>query len=434
MSSSLTQPAAAPPVAPPTPSQLADRYRAVRNRTLQLAAPLSAEDAMVQSMPEASPAKWHLAHTSWFFDRFVRATRAGAAPVDPDWDHLFNSYYRSVGDAHAQARRGLLSRPSLAQVVDYRRRVDDAVLALLDRGDLDAGTLQRIELGLQHEQQHQELLLTDIKHALWCNPLRPAYDPGLPQRPGVASAMQWIAADEAVVEAGASAWPRAAGFAYDNESPRHRVLVGAHALASRPVSNAEYRAFIDDGGYRTAGLWLSDGWDTVEREGWCRPLYWDEGLDSEFTLAGTRPLDPHAPACHLSLYEADAFARWAGARLPGEFEWERAAAGVAVDGNFVESGLLHPAATGGGAADGHPAQLFGDVWEWTASAYAAYPGFRGMAGALGEYNGKFMSGQQVLRGGSCASPASHLRASYRNFFRPHARWQFSGLRLARDRP
>ena len=427
-------PPAGTPGTEPAPTALADHYRAVRDRTSHLAAPLSAEDAMVQSMPEASPAKWHLAHTTWFFDRFVLSDRPGAPPVDPGWDHLFNSYYRSVGNAHAQARRGLLSRPSLAQVHDYRRQVDERVLALL-AGETDAPTRQRITLGLHHEQQHQELLLTDIKHALWNNPLRPAYRDDLPRTPGALQPLDWVRFDEAVVDIGAPAWPGASGFAYDNESPRHRVLVGAHALASRPVTNAEYRAFIDDGGYRTAALWLSDGLDTVEREGWCRPLYWDEGLENEFTLGGMRPIDPAAPVCHLSHYEADAFARWAGARLPTEFEWERAAAAARgsgdITGNFADAGRLHPTAAPV-TPSGDLSQLFGDVWEWTSSAYVPYPGFREMPGALGEYNGKFMSGQQVLRGGSCATAADHLRASYRNFFRPAARWQFSGVRLARD--
>jgi ergothioneine biosynthesis protein EgtB len=407
---------------------LAGRYLRVRTRSAELTAPLSAEDAMLQSMADTSPAKWHLAHTTWFFESFVLGERPGYRPVDEAWHHLFNSYYVGVGSAHARGRRGLLSRPTLEQVRGYREEIDARVGRLLEDGVPDA-LAQRVELGLNHEQQHQELLLTDIKHAFWSQPLQPAYREAPTDADGAASAMGWIAVDEAIVEVGAPAWPQSPAFAYDNESPRHRVLVPAHALARRPVSNGEFRAFVDDGGYRTASLWLSDGWERVRAEGWGRPLYWDAALEREFTLGGWRPLDPHAPVCHLSQYEADAFARWAGARLPTEFEWERAAATVPVAGNFAGSLRLHPAAA---APRSGFAQLFGDVWEWTASAYAAYPGFREMAGALGEYNGKFMSGQQVLRGGSCASPASHLRASYRNFFPPSARWQFSGLRLARD--
>ena len=442
---------------------LAARYRTVRARSRALAAPLSAEDAMVQSMPDASPAKWHLAHTTWFFERFVLAARPGYRDVDESWDYLFNSYYQSVGPMHARLQRGLLSRPTLAQVLDYRDEIDARMARAFECGDLDRELQQRIVLGLQHEQQHQELLLTDVKNALWCNPLKPAYREDLRMPPpGTTSPLHWCAFEEAIVEVGAPAWPDAGddAFAYDNESPRHRVLLPAHAVASRPVSNAEYRAFIDDGGYRTATLWLSDGWERVNGEGWTRPLYWDDALEREFTLGGLREIDPHAPACHLSHFEADAFARWAGARLPTEFEWEHAAAQVAVTGNFVEDDVLHPTSSCTAApcrsdvsrdcttqSDiseiatyvaptteplGHLDQMFGDVWEWTSSAYTAYPGFREMPGALGEYNGKFMSGQQVLRGGSCASARDHLRASYRNFFHAPDRWQFTGLRLARD--
>ncbi|MFC3716259.1 ergothioneine biosynthesis protein EgtB [Luteimonas soli] len=409
---------------------LAERYRAVRARSIALAAPLSAEDAMVQSMPDASPAKWHLAHTTWFFERFVLGTRDGYAPVDPQWDYLFNSYYNSVGPMHARPRRGLVSRPSLIEVLEYREEVDARMARRFDAGDLDEDAERVILLGTHHEQQHQELLLTDIKHALWCNPLGPAYRNDLPQRPGRAAPLRWIARDEAVAEIGAAPWPQARGFAYDNESPRHRELVAAHALASRPVSNAEYAKFVDEGGYAEPTLWLSDAWALLRAEGWQRPLYWHEDGAREFTLGGWRERDPHAPACHLSLYEADAFARWAGARLPTEAEWEQAATGVAVDGNFADAGALHP--QGANAGGSGLQQLFGDVWEWTSSAYTAYPGFRPLPGSLGEYNGKFMSGQNVLRGGSCATPADHVRASYRNFFPPTARWQFSGLRLAKD--
>lgn len=442
----ISQHARQPAVAPVGPSQphpaqqagelSAARYRGVRERNLALAAPVSAEDAMLQSMEETSPTKWHLAHTTWFFERFVLAELAGYRPVNADWDYLFNSYYQSVGPMHARHRRGMLSRPSLAEVIDYRATVDHRMARAFERGDLDTVLLQRIELGLNHEQQHQELLLTDIKHALWCNPLKPAYRQDLPVTSGRSGPLDWLGQEESIVEMGAPPWPvDGERFAFDNESPRHRVLMQAHAIATRPVTNAEYRDFIDAGGYREAALWLSDGWALINQHGWVRPFYWDEVMEREFTLGGMRAIDPHAPVCHLSYYEADAFARWAGARLPTEVEWENAAAAVALDGNFVDQGQLHPVPEQDGdayAAGSGPRQMFGDVWEWTSSAYMAYPGFREMPGSLGEYNGKFMSGQQILRGGSCASSRDHLRASYRNFFHAPDRWQFSGLRLARD--
>jgi ergothioneine biosynthesis protein EgtB len=359
----------------------------------------------------------------------VLARRAGYRPVDAHWDYLFNSYYQSVGPMHARPQRGLLSRPSLQAVCAYREEVDARVQRRLQAGDVDADDARILLLGTHHEQQHQELLLTDIKHALWCNPLKPAYRDDLTMQAGTARPLLWRSYEEAIVDIGAASWPVADAFAYDNESPRHRVLVAAHELAQRPVSNAEYRAFIDDGGYADANLWLSDGWMRVQQEGWSRPLYWEPDCEREFTLGGVRAIAPHAPVCHMSYYEADAFARWAGARLPSEFEWEQAAATQPVEGNFVEADVLHPQATRIDAPDAQ--QLFGDVWEWTGSAYTAYPGFRPLPGALGEYNGKFMCGPWVLRGGSCATPRDHMRASYRNFFDPAARWQFSGLRLAR---
>ncbi|HFT6975622.1 TPA: ergothioneine biosynthesis protein EgtB [Stenotrophomonas maltophilia] len=407
---------------------LARQYARVRDRSVQLAAPLSAEDAMLQSMADASPSKWHLAHTTWFFERFVLAGFPAAPAHDPGWDYLFNSYYKSIGPAHARPQRGLLSRPSLQQVQDYRCQIDAQVQSRLDAGDLDDQALQHLQLGLQHEQQHQELLLTDIKHAFWSNPLQPAYREDLPTTPGAASAQGWIESPERIVTVGAASWPHHAVFAYDNESPPHRVLLPAHALAERPLSNAEYRAFIDAGGYREPRWWLSEGWALRETEDWQHPLYWDDTLQREYTLGGWRELDPHAPVCHLSYFEADACARWAGARLPSEFEWEAAAASQPVRGHFADDDHLHPQVGQGSGLR----QLFGDVWEWTHSAYGAYPGFRPFAGNLGEYNGKFMCGQWVLRGGSCATPRGHVRASYRNFFMPPARWQFSGLRLARD--
>lgn len=413
------------------PAALSDRYRAVRARSVALAAPLSPEDAMVQSMPDASPAKWHLAHTTWFFERFVLGAHAGYRPVDPQWDYLFNSYYNSVGPMHARPQRGLVSRPSLADVLEYRAQVDAHIARKFDDGDVYGDAARALLLGTHHEQQHQELLLTDIKHAFWRNPLAPAYRDDLETWDGQAAPLRWLARDEAIAEIGIAPWPQTNVFAYDNESPRHRVLVPAHALASRPVSNAEFAAFVDDGGYNNAECWLSDGWSLLQAEAWQRPLYWHADGVREFTLAGWRACDPHAPVCHVSYFEADAYARWAGARLPTEAEWEQAATRVAIEGNFVDAGALHPQA--GVASDGTGLrQLFGDVWEWTASAYTAYPGFQALPGALGEYNGKFMNGQWILRGGSCATPRDHVRASYRNFFPPSARWQFSGLRLAKD--
>lgn len=414
------------------PQALLARYLAVRAASLALAAPLSPEDAMVQSMDDASPAKWHLAHTTWFFERFVLSRRDDYVLVNPHWDYLFNSYYQSAGPMHARPRRGLLSRPTLSEVLDYRAEIDARVQQRFAGGDLNEDDLQTLLLGTHHEQQHQELLLTDIKHAFWSNPLTPAYRSDLPMRPGQAASLRWVARDEAITEIGAAPWPSSPVFAYDNESPRHRVLVPAHALASRPISNEEYREFIADGGYRTPDLWLSEGWEQAHTQGWRRPFYWSEDGEREFTLAGWRALDPHAPVCHLNYFEADAFARWAGARLPTEAEWEQAAAGASVEGNLAdtEAAALHPQAL---ATHGPGlCQLFGDVWEWTSSAYAPYPGFRPLSGSLGEYNGKFMSSQYVLRGGSCATPRDHVRASYRNFFPPSARWQFSGLRLAKE--
>ncbi|CBA15208.1 ergothioneine biosynthesis protein EgtB [Xanthomonas albilineans] len=409
---------------------LTARLLQVRQRSWQLAAPLSDEDAMVQSMENASPAKWHLAHTTWFFERFVLAADPAYRPLDPQWDYLFNSYYQSLGPAHARPHRGLLSRPSLAQVLDYRSEIETRVLARLQQGTLPPQTLQALELGLQHEQQHQELLLTDIKHAFWRNPLGPAYRSDLRVHRAPATRLRWLQRDEQLCTIGAAAWPAHVDFAYDNESPRHRVLVPAHALASRPVSNAEYAEFIADGGYHSVGLWLNDGWARRNAEDWQRPLYWHTDGVREFTLGGWRERDPHAPVCHLSLFEADAYARWAGARLPTEAEWEQAAAGIAIAGNFADADALHPQPST--PTETGLQQLFGDVWEWTGSAYLPYPGFRPWSGALGEYNGKFMNAQWVLRGGSCATPHDHIRASYRNFFPSDARWQFAGVRLAKD--
>jgi ergothioneine biosynthesis protein EgtB len=404
---------------------LGRRFAWIRQRSLLLAAPLSAEDAMVQSMPDCSPTKWHLAHTSWFLEQFLLADTDGYVPFDDRLHFIFNSYYQTLGTMHARSRRGLLTRPSLDEVLLYREWVDARVSRLLE-GELTAQQQAIVELGLQHEQQHQELLLTDIKHAFSMNPLRPTYSFADGVTLTAARPLAFVPGEEGIVEIG----HHGDGFAFDNEGPRHRVLLQPHSLANRPVSNAEFAAFIADGGYRTPTLWLADGWDTVQREGWDRPLYWQDDMASAFTLAGLRELDPAAPVCHVSYFEADAFARWAQARLPREDEWEHMASTRAVHGNFQESGHLRPVGADGGDT---MLQMFGDVWEWTSSPYTSYPGYRAVEGALGEYNGKFMNGQWVLRGGSCATPQSHVRASYRNFFPPHARWQFSGIRLGQDR-
>jgi ergothioneine biosynthesis protein EgtB len=424
----LENPAAShSPSAGAKPNALAGQYRRVRRASLDLVAGLSAEDALAQSMPQASPAKWHLAHTTWFFEQFVLGLDPAYRPYAADWMVLFNSYYQTVGPMHARPRRGLLTRPSLGEVLDYRAAVDERMQRLLEvEGDSTAGA--RIVLGLQHEQQHQELLLTDIKHLFSLNPLHPVFRQLPPNAPAEPLSLEFVRGRDGLVEIGASGGE---GFAFDCETPRHRSLLHPHALANRPVSNGEYAEFIRDGGYRTPTLWLAEGWDTVQAQAWTRPLYWSEGLDSEFSLGGMRALEAHAPVCHISYFEADAFARWAGARLPTEAEWESAASQADPRlGNFVESGALHPRAATGGAG---LHQLFGDVWEWTSSPFVGYPGYRAADGALGEYNGKFMCGQFVLRGGSCATPAGHIRASYRNFFAPAERWQFMGLRLGQDR-
>ncbi len=395
-----------------------DRYQSVRSRSLQLVEGLTAEDCQVQSMPDVSPAKWHLAHTSWFFETFVLAEcGVGYAPFDAQFAYLFNSYYNSLGPMHPRPQRGLLTRPSLQRVMDYRQHVD-AAMAQHWRAIVAAGLGERIELGLQHEQQHQELMLTDILHVLGCNPLAPAYDPASPPA-SMAQPSRWQRFGAGVRWVGHSG----EGFAFDNERPRHRVWTEAFEVATRPVTNAEYRAFMDDGGYRNPLLWLSDGWAQRQAGDWQRPLYWDAPGEQAFGLYGLRPLDPHAPVSHLSYYEADAYARWAGARLPTEAEWETA---------LTELGLPTPALPRARCPVLRAGLGAGEVWEWTCSAYAAYPGFRASAGAVGEYNGKFMCNQFVLRGGSCATPPGHARLTYRNFFPPAARWQFSGLRLARD--
>ncbi len=414
---------------------LAARYREVRGWTERLAAPLSPEDQQIQSMDDASPTKWHLAHVTWFFETFLlKPGLAGYAPFRDTYEYLFNSYYEGVGPRHARPKRGLLTRPPLSEILDYRAHVDGAMVRLIETA-AEAGrdrTGALVELGLNHEQQHQELLLTDIEHALSCNPIAPSYRAqGAPAPANRAPACGWVGFAGGVYEVGHDGQ----GFAFDNEGPRHRVLVEDFRLATRTVTNGEWLEFIADGGYRTAAHWLSDGWTTVQTEGWKAPLYWRNGDGwREFGLDGLRPLDSAAPVSHVSYYEADAYARWAGKRLPTEAEWEIAAANVAggdieVGANLLASDRLHPAAA---PEDDGLAQMIGDVWEWTASGYAPYPGFRPAAGAVGEYNGKFMVNQQVLRGGSCYTPPGHIRTTYRNFFYPHQRWQQMGLRLAED--
>ena len=426
----LTPDSTTPPPSPEPGGRRSERFASVRQVTRALAAPLSAEDCAIQSMPDASPVKWHLAHTTWFFETFVLVPhQPGYRAIDPPYRVLFNSYYNAVGDRHPRPERGMLSRPSLDQVLAYRDHVDKAMLALLaDDRALQFGAL--IELGLHHEQQHQELILTDVKHLLSRNPLRPAYQKQWPLTPIQPRKRGWISFDAGIHEIGHAG----AGFCFDNETPRHRVWLDAFQIASHPVTHGDFMEFIDDGGYRRPELWLSAGWNMVTACGWQAPHYWErrDGGWVSFTLHGEVPVDPHTPICHASFYEDDAFARWANERLPTEGEWEVAACGAPVAGNFIESGALHPLALRERPADATLAQAFGDVWEWTRSDYGPYPGFRPAAGAIGEYNGKFMSGQYVLRGGSCATPSSHIRATYRNFFPPDARWQFSGLRLARD--
>jgi ergothioneine biosynthesis protein EgtB len=393
--------------------QVVDAYRRVRSRTVELCEPLSIEDQLVQAMADASPTKWHLAHTTWFFEELVLGDVRDSAHRT-----LFNSYYESIGPRVERARRGMLTRPSLAEVHAYRADVDRRVIESI--GTLDHA---RIELGLHHEQQHQELILTDIKYALGTQLLRPRYRE-LARAPAKDVAPQrWREFAGGVVQVGAPA----TGFAFDNERPRHAAITPHFQLATRPICNAEVLAFVADGGYREPRLWLSDGWAIVQRDGWHLPLYWN-GDGTCYELAGERAIEPAETACHLSYYEADAIARWLGGRLPTEVEWEHAAGALPITGNFADDDRLHPTR----AIEDGLVQMFGDVWEWTASSYSPYPGFRPLGGALGEYNGKFMSGQQVLRGGSCFTPRGHVRASYRNFFQPWARWQMSGARLARD--
>jgi ergothioneine biosynthesis protein EgtB len=406
-------------------------FTATRRQTLALCTPLTPEDMMVQSCPEASPAKWHLAHTTWFFETFVlREFLPGYQPFHPDFLWLFNSYYNDVSDQPEKGLRASFSRPALDAILAYRQHVEDAITSL-DTAGMPAEAAQRIELGIHHEQQHQELLCYDMKHAFWTNPLHPAYaDCGSFHANAVP--LRWLHFEGGLAQIG----HKGEGFAYDNESPRHTIFLEPYALASRAVTCSEYFAFMEDGGYTRADLWLSEGWDTVNAQHWSAPLYWRQidGVWMIYTMRGLVPLSELAatPVCHVSYFEADAYARWAGMRLPTEAEWEVAVTArvpqVPANANLLESGHLHPVA----APDSDLDQVFGDVWEWTRSAYLGYPGYRAPQGALGEYNGKFMCNQMVLRGGSAVTPRSHIRSTYRNFFAPATRWQFAGFRLAHD--
>ncbi|MBV9125130.1 MAG: ergothioneine biosynthesis protein EgtB [Planctomycetes bacterium] len=412
---------------------LREQYGQVRRLTEELCAPLAIEDYVVQSMPDASPAKWHLAHTSWFFETFLlQVALADYHPFHAQYGYLFNSYYNAVGERVPRPQRGLLSRPTVGEVYTYRAYVDEHMAKLLD--NLSGESLERLLpifiLGLNHEQQHQELLLTDIKHLFGCNPLRPVYRENEPVTGSAVPPLRWVNYPAGLRWIG----HEGGSFGFDNEFPRHQVFVELFQLASRLTTNGEYLAFLEAGGYERPEFWLSDGWNARGLHHWQAPLYWEKH-GSEWwtlTLAGMRPVVEAEPVCHVSYYEADAFARWSGARLPTEAEWETAALNCPLRGNFLESGGLHPLPIANSTNGTVLEQMFGDVWQWTSSAYLPYPGFRATAGALGEYNAKFMCGQLILRGGSCATPAAHIRKTYRNFFPPDARWQFSGIRLAKD--
>ncbi len=412
-------------------SKLAEQYRTVRRASAWLAEPLAVEDYVAQSMPDASPVKWHLAHTTWFFETMVlKPHKQDYEPVNPEFAYLFNSYYNTVGPQYSRPHRGLITRPGVTDVWAYRRHVDEQMGELFERAD--EGRVQipedLITIGLHHEQQHQELIVTDLKHLLSFNPLYPVYRevawPSSTQVPN----HRWHDGPDGVIEIGHGG----SGFAFDNETPRHKVFLQPFQVGSRLVTCGEYLAFMADKGYARPALWLSDGWATVREQGWSAPLYWlqRDGAWLLYTLSGLREVRADEPVTHVSYYEADAYARWAGARLPTEQEWEVAAAGLSQEGNFVEQAYFHPVPLTS-VAGGESQQMFGDVWEWTQSSYSAYPGYEQPEGAVGEYNAKFMCNQLVLRGGSCATPRSHIRASYRNFFPPHARWQFSGIRLAK---
>jgi len=413
-------------VSPARAASLQHRFSDVRKMSMHLTRLLSVEDQMLQSMPDASPTKWHLAHTTWFFETFILQPNLPEYTLfNSRYKFLFNSYYKRLGGHPNRGSRGLMSRPGLQEIHEYRDHVDRAISALLERSPISDDILDLIELGLNHEQQHQELIVTDIKHALWSAPIPPEAA-GATRSDGVAPQLSWTQFEGGIHSVGHAG----EGFAFDNEGPRHEVLLRPFQIASRAVTNAEYMEFMTDGGYSRPELWLSDGWDTVRANGWDAPLYWEPGDNRpwlQFDGSRMKPVDASEPVCHVSFYEADAYARWARVRLPLEEEWEVAATRYPSKGTFLESDVFHPQAAGGDGLQ----QIFGDVWEWTASPYVAYPGFKPAEGLIGEYNGKFMCNQLVLRGGSCATPASHIRASYRNFFPPHARWQFSGIRLAK---
>jgi len=420
----------------PPREALSSRYSKVRGFSEAFCEPLVTEDYVIQSMPDVSPTKWHLAHTSWFFETFILMKAVPSyTPISPQYAYLFNSYYVLAGERHYRPQRGLISRPTVEDIYAYRLHVDESMINFIERGS--EGALEEflpiLEIGLHHEQQHQELMVTDIKHVFSQNPLKPAYiistsaDRGGSESPGD---IEWIEFPEGLHWIGNPG----EGFAYDNELPSHREFVDSFSIASRLVTNGEYIEFIEDGGYETQVLWLSDGWAVRESNGWQAPLYWEkrDGSWHYYTLSGMREVDPAEPVSHVSFYEAEAYATWAGARLPTEAEWERAAADIEIKGNFVEQGNFHPAPLEGNKeSKGSIKQIYGDVWEWTRSAYTPYPGFKTLPGALGEYNGKFMSNQMVLRGGSCATSIAHIRKTYMNFFPPDARWQFMGIRLAK---
>ena len=419
--------------------RLRDRFHQIRNFTDALCAGLEPEDCVVQSMPDVSPTKWHLAHTTWFFETFIlKKFIPGYRAEIPEYAYLFNSYYNAAGDMHRRDLRGLISRPTVSQAQRYRASVDSHIDDLLSNPD--ESLLDEMEailvLGFHHEQQHQELLITDIKHVFAQNPLYPVFRATEERTATECRPYRFIDFEETVTAIGHDGNE----FAYDNEGPRHRALVPAFSLATRPVTNGEFIAFIEDNGYSRPEFWLSLGWMTVNEQRWNAPLYWTkrDGAWWNFTLSGLRPVDQSEPVTHVSYFEADACANWAGARLPTEFEWERAALSCPIEGNFVETELFHPVPVGSAVLADKPGkdqrlhQMFGDVWEWTRSAYSPYPGYRAAPGALGEYNGKFMCNQYVLRGGSCATSRIHIRRTYRNFFQPEKRWQFTGIRLARD--
>jgi ergothioneine biosynthesis protein EgtB len=417
----------------PKRDYLTKSYKSVRDFSLVLSAPLEIEDYVIQSMPDTSPTKWHLAHTSWFFETFVlsKVIKEYKSP-SPQYAYLFNSYYIQAGERHLRPKRGLISRPTVRETLDYRRHVDEHMVRFMDSAsEREWKELSpSIEIGIHHEQQHQELIVTDIKHVFSENPLRPVYSKGAARKGAQAAGPgEWVSFDGGIYAVGHNG----DGFGYDNEYPLHKAYLEPFRINSRLVTNREYIEFMEDGGYENAALWLSEGWAKIQSTGWNAPFYWERDGDRwrYFTLSGMRDVEPDEPVCHVSYFEADAFARWAGGRLPTEAEWEVAAADVPMEGNFVEERVFHPVPARA-SGDEPLIQMYGDVWEWTQSAYTSYPGFKTLPGALGEYNGKFMCNQFVLRGGSCATSETHIRKTYRNFFPPDARWQFMGIRLASD--